>query len=202
MPKTDLTFDPNGYAPVAERIRLFYAAHPLGRIVTKLVSDVDGKVVFKALVYRDATDERAAATGWAAEREGDGDINSVACLENTETSAIGRALANLGFTASRQRPSAEEMEKAARFRARIASERHTPPPNLRPLLTAVREGAPSERRQRLASEVLDALTLLRAAERAGLRAQRVEGIRQLLARGHPAEDEVRGWSRLLRRWIE
>src|SRR5919198_30 len=121
MPKTDFTFDPNGYAPVAERIRLFYAAHPRGRILTMLASHTEHAVVFMALVYRDATDAMPAATGWASEREGDGDVNAVACLENTETSAIGRALANLGFTASRQRPSAEEMAKASRIRARFAS---------------------------------------------------------------------------------
>jgi hypothetical protein len=45
-------FDPETYAPVAERIRLFYQAHPLGRIVTDLVRHEDGQVVFKALVYR------------------------------------------------------------------------------------------------------------------------------------------------------
>jgi hypothetical protein len=61
-----------------------------------------------------------AATGWASEREGDGDINTVACLENTETSAVGRALANLGFTASAKRPSREEMDKVARARTRLA----------------------------------------------------------------------------------
>ena len=60
-----------------------------------------------------------AATGWAAERVGDGEVNAVACLENTETSAIGRALANLGFLASRLRSSAEEVAKVDRARARL-----------------------------------------------------------------------------------
>src|SRR5690349_19949227 len=121
MGKFGSHFDPDGYAPVAERIRLFYHAHPLGRIETDLVRHSDGQVVFKALVYRNITDEHPAATGWAAEREGDGDINLVACVENTETSAIGRALANLGFTASRERPSAEEMAKASRARMRVVA---------------------------------------------------------------------------------
>jgi hypothetical protein len=119
MPKFDTTFDPDSYAPVADRIRLFYTRFPAGRIVTELVSRHDGETVFKALVYRDATEQNPASTGWAAEREGDGDINTVACVENTETSAIGRALANLGFTASSRRPSREEMAKAERARARL-----------------------------------------------------------------------------------
>src|SRR5881397_2602356 len=111
----DGAFDLASYAPVAERITLFYETFPRGRIISELVSRTEKDVVFRALVYRDASDAEAAATGWAAEREGDGEINRVACLENTETSAVGRALANLGFTASSRRPSREEMEKARRM---------------------------------------------------------------------------------------
>src|SRR3954470_7102880 len=104
------------YAPVSDRITLFYQKYPAGRIVTELHSRTDREITFRALVYRGPADVQPAATGWASEREGDGEINRVACLENTETSAIGRALANLGFTASSRRPSREEMEKAARLR--------------------------------------------------------------------------------------
>lgn len=118
MPKSSLSFNPSEYALVATRITLFYERHPTGRIITELVSR-DRDVLFKALVYRSAEDREPAATGWALEREGDGEINSVACVENTETSAIGRALANLGFTASPKRASREEMEKADRARATL-----------------------------------------------------------------------------------
>src|SRR5690349_23493012 len=119
MPKTDSFFNPEQYATVAERIEMFYTRYPQGRINTELVSHVDGAITFKAFIYRDPGDATPAATGWASEREGDSDINTVACLENTETSAVGRALANLGFIASTRRPSREEMEKAARERARL-----------------------------------------------------------------------------------
>ena len=118
MSKTDSFFNPEQYATVAERIELFYSRYPQGRINTELVSRADGAITFKAVVYRDANDATPAATGWASEREGDSDINTIACLENTETSAVGRALANLGFIASAKRPSREEMEKA--FRARTS----------------------------------------------------------------------------------
>src|SRR5205823_10328625 len=120
MSKSDAFFSPDQYATVAERIELFYSRFPEGRINTELVTREDGEITFKALVYRSANDAFAAATGWASEREGDSDINTVACLENTETSAVGRALANLGFTASSKRPSREEMEKVARARTRLA----------------------------------------------------------------------------------
>lgn len=120
MAKLGSGFDSNGYTTVAERIQLFYSAHPLGRIETHLMEHTEREIVFKAVVFRGPTDKYAAATGWAAERIGDGEINSVACLENTETSAVGRALANLGLTGSRRRPSAEEMARASRTRARLA----------------------------------------------------------------------------------
>jgi hypothetical protein len=118
MPKSSLPFNPNEYALVVDRITLFYERHPTGRIVTELISR-DRDVLFKASVYRSATDPKPSATGWASEREGDGEINMVACVENTETSAIGRALANLGFTASTRRPSREEMDKAERGGSRL-----------------------------------------------------------------------------------
>jgi hypothetical protein len=92
--------DLSAYALVADRITLFYQRFPAGRIVTELYSRSEREITFRALVFRGPADVEPAATGWASEREGDGEINEVACLENTETSAVGRALANLGFTAS------------------------------------------------------------------------------------------------------
>ena len=169
------TLDLASYAPVAERITLFYETVPRGRIITELMSRTERDVVFRALVYRDANDADAAATGWAAEREGDGEINMVACLENTETSAIGRALANLGFTASRERPSAEEMAKASRARVRLS-------------------GAENER-----GEVADLLDLVKSAERLGLRARRADSIRALTT--HDVAS-VPKWTRIVRRWVQ
>ncbi|HEY2853669.1 MAG TPA: hypothetical protein VGJ18_12530 [Gemmatimonadaceae bacterium] len=177
-------FDLASYAPVAERITLFYRAFPRGRIITELMSRTERDVVFRALVYRDAADGDAAATGWAAEREGDGEINTVACLENTETSAIGRALANLGFTASRERPSAEEMAKVSRRRAML-----------------VREPANPELQHR-ADDVLDVLALLRVAARLGVRQRRVQRLRERIIASSTSADVVDRLADLLRRWNE
>jgi hypothetical protein len=185
--KTGPDFNLAGYAPVAERITQFYEAHPGGRIVTELVSRSASEVVFRASVYRDAGETGPAATGWAAEREGDGDVNEVACLENTETSAVGRALANLGFTASRLRPSAEEMAKAARARARIGRQR-----------LAVREAAVSRSQSMY---VYDLLNLVSAAERIGLRAARGARWREQLAGSAPDERRLVLLERRLRDWI-
>lgn len=185
--KSGSDFNPAGYAPVAERIVQFYEAHPLGRIVTELMSRTDAEVVFRASVYRDASESGPAATGWAAEREGDGDVNEVACLENTETSAVGRALANLGFTASRLRPSREEMDKASRARARIGRQR-----------LAVNEPV-SARQQSM--YVSDLLNLVSAADRLGLRPRRSARWREQLAGSPPDEHRLVMLERRLRDWI-
>src|SRR5687768_1763385 len=181
MPKSDFGFDPTAYAPVAERIRLFWESFPNGRITTRLVSRTEHDVVFEARVYRSAADSEPAATGWAAEREGDGDVNAVACLENTETSAVGRALANLGFTAAKERPSAEEMQKAARARSRLA-------------LGAVGK-------QRRANAVSDVRPLVRAAEQYGLRPRRADATRRRLLADTTPASTVDAIARVLRRWI-
>jgi hypothetical protein len=177
----DGVFDLASYAPVAERISLFYEAFPRGRIVTELISRTERDVVFRALVYRNAEDEVAAATGWAAEREGDGEVNTVACLENTETSAIGRALANLGFTASRERPSAEEMAKASRARAAIGIVR----PN---------DDATS-------ALIADLGALIDRAERVGLRPERAARWRRRLLVGGVSPQVLLHCERRLRLWV-
>lgn len=197
MPKSDLHLDSGEYAPVADRIRLFYAAHPTGRIVTKLI-ERGPDVVFQALVYRSVDEARPAATGWASERVGDGDVNAVACLENTETSAIGRALANLGFTASAKRPSAEEMAKASRERARLAVDRQTVPP-----VRALRVAEPSVRLPDPAREALitDVLDLLEQAERAGFGYDRAWRLRERLSSGRTTPAGLERVERGLRRWL-
>jgi hypothetical protein len=176
------SFDPASYAPVAERISLFYQAFPRGRIITEMISRTERDVVFRAVVYRDAGEREAAATGWASEREGDGEINTVACLENTETSAIGRALANLGFTASRERPSAEEMAKASRARVRIGIVR------------------PND--ESLRALIADLGALIDRAGRVGLRPERAARWRRRLLLGGISGETLLRCERRLRLWVQ
>ena len=86
MPKTPSTWDPSSYATVAERMQAFRAAFPAAHVVTRLHAWENGRITFRAAIYRNAEERRPAATGWASEKEGDGEINSTACLENAETS--------------------------------------------------------------------------------------------------------------------
>ena len=200
MPKTDLALDRGDYAPVADRITLFYQRFPDGRIITELVARDAHEVTFRAAVYRSSADPEPAATGWAAEREGDGDVNSVACLENTETSAIGRALANLGFTASTQRPSAEEMASASRARARLAGGT-TYPSSTRPTPTAnhgVAEPAPVPTDDPLRA---DLRLLLESAERAGVKPARLAAARQTMERAGVRREELERLERGVRAWL-
>jgi hypothetical protein len=204
MPKSDLSFDTEDYAPVSERITLFYERYPTGRILTELLSPLDSsEIVVKASVFRSEESAVVAATGLAAERRGDGDVNTVACLENTETSAIGRALANLGLTASRQRPSREEIQKADRTRRRTAGN-HTAAIeySTRPGRAAVSEAPIDDSAQQRADAAADALMLLAEAERTGMRPARVGTIRTRLLHdaslGAAEIDRVQLW---LRQWL-
>ena len=131
MPKTTLAWNPDDYVPVRERLDAFRAAHPTGRIVTEMISEAHGRAIFRAFVFRSRSETEPAATGWASERQGDGEVNQSAHLENAETSAVGRALANLGFHATRA-PRGTEAPRAA--------SRATEPP-----LLLVREPARDER---------------------------------------------------------
>jgi hypothetical protein len=130
-------FNLEDYVDVAERIRRFWELHPEGRIVTDLMSlpDEFERVVFKATVFRDSAPGRSPdATGWAAEVAGGQGANLTSWHENCETSAIGRALANLGFvTSTEQRASKQEMAKVQRL---------SPPDNGTPIpgrLSALRQ---------------------------------------------------------------
>ncbi|HET8656086.1 MAG TPA: hypothetical protein VFL93_11265 [Longimicrobiaceae bacterium] len=112
------TFDLESYATVQERIAQFYQDFPDGSIRTFMVVRDGPEVVFESRVYR--TPEEAAAgvytSGWAREVEGKSPVNKTSHLENAESSAVGRALANLGYATDARRPSRSEMIKVARVR--------------------------------------------------------------------------------------
>jgi hypothetical protein len=199
VPKIDSSFNVDDYAPVADRIALFYMRFPSGRILTEMVSHNESEIIFKAVVYRTLEEREPSATGWASERIGDGDINTVACLENTETSAIGRALANLGLTAARARPSLEEMTKATR--ARLLADRRNMVTHGMP--DSAHDAAPRDdaQLQHAADRITDALRLLTEAERAGLSAARASELRARLLAPDVEPAEAERIERRLRRYL-
>jgi hypothetical protein len=99
------------YETVEVRLEKFIKDYPDSRIATELeVCDRDRYIV-KAYLYKASADTVAWTTGYAEEKVTDRGVNSTSALENCETSAIGRALANAGYAAKGKRPSREEMSK-------------------------------------------------------------------------------------------
>ena len=99
------------YETVEVRLEKFIKDYPDSRIATELeVCDRDRYIV-KAYLYKVAADTVAWTTGYAEEKVTDRGVNSTSALENCETSAIGRALANAGYATKGKRPSREEMSK-------------------------------------------------------------------------------------------
>ena len=71
-------------------------------------------------LFRNRDDAEPSATGHAFEIRGQGYVNNTSYIENGETSAIGRALANLGFAIENGIASREEMQKVNRMTANAA----------------------------------------------------------------------------------
>ncbi len=109
-----MSFNPADYAEVAERLPLFWKDCPRGRIITEIVVDDGTRIVIRAELYADIADTVPTTTGYAEEIRGSSMVNKTSALENCETSAIGRALANYQYQGSKKRASLEEMVKVYR----------------------------------------------------------------------------------------
>lgn len=120
-------FNLQDYETVDQRIRRFYRDNPEARIATYLI-EKEGPIggtrwTMRAEVYRGANDDFPVATGFAYETDGTGMANQSSALENCETSAIGRALANANYSGDK-RASREEMEKVQREEQRAAKRKN------------------------------------------------------------------------------
>jgi hypothetical protein len=110
-------FNLENYETVEERLKVFWKENPNANINTEVVHITDDGtcVTIKATIYIFQQDESivAVSTGIAQETKGQGGFaNKDAWVENCETSAIGRALANWKYQGSNKaRPSREEMSK-------------------------------------------------------------------------------------------
>lgn len=111
-----MRFNLDNYETVEARLARFWEDHPNGQIRTSMHHYDENRVVFKAEVYRDIADTKPVATGHAEEVRDASPVNRTSHLENAETSAIGRALANWKYASKTQpRPSRQEMEKVQRM---------------------------------------------------------------------------------------
>ena len=106
-------FNLDDYIDVQARINRFWTEYPDGRIETDLISDPKDfeQVVFRSRVYKNREYPNPDATGIASELKSSGP-QATSWHEVGETSAIGRALANMGYaTSGKDRPSRQEMTK-------------------------------------------------------------------------------------------
>jgi hypothetical protein len=121
-----VSFNLDDYEPVAARLDRWLNAKIAGyeastndypRVLTRMVSEPGADIcVIRAELW---LGEQLIATGYAEEirdTSGKRTVNSSSHVENCETSAIGRALANCGMAGSdmSKRPSREEMSKVQR----------------------------------------------------------------------------------------
>ena len=116
-------FNLKDYATVNDRIKEFHNTYPNGMINTKLltveqiIDTPTGEQCNEYRVQATITPNvleipEKQFTGTAAERDNTGFVNKTSALENCETSAVGRALANMGIGADFAVASKEEVQNA------------------------------------------------------------------------------------------
>jgi len=109
-------FNLSEYQTCAERLELFWKDNPDGRVDTKLIEASASRFIVQAYIYRTEVDQHPWASGLAEETVQGRGVNATSALENCETSALARALANAGYSPkgdSSKRASREEMSKVA-----------------------------------------------------------------------------------------
>ena len=99
------------YETVESRLEKWNGEYPDGRIETELIEASNTRFIVMAKLFKTEADAKPCSTGLAFEVITEKGVNSTSALENCETSAIGRALANAGFAAKGKRASREEMAK-------------------------------------------------------------------------------------------
>ncbi len=116
-------FNLDDYEPVAARLDRWLenriggfmsSSNDYPRVLTRMISEPGADIcVMRAELW---LGEMLISTGYAEEVRGSGNVNRTSHVENCETSAIGRALANCGMAGSdmTKRPSREEMAKVQR----------------------------------------------------------------------------------------
>lgn len=120
MTKKMQTMDLQGkaYAGVPVRVKEFREDCPTGDIQTTPTLLPDNTIMFKAYILKDKSNEHSAsATGHAI-----GKNTGAKAFEKLETIAVGRALALLGYMASGDIASGEEMEEFIEYQNEKKSE--------------------------------------------------------------------------------
>ena len=125
-------FNLQDYETVEVRLEKWIKEFPDGRIETELIEASNTRFIVGAKLFKTEADPKPCATGLAFETITEKGVNSTSALENCETSAIGRALANAGFAAKGKRASREEMAKVKnaepnQYEKKLAERKYSPP---------------------------------------------------------------------------
>jgi len=116
-----MAFNLEDYETVEERLEKFHKDFPDFRIETQLVAHSLSRFIVQAWIYRTFADAVPFSSGLAFEDISERGVNATSALENCETSALGRALANAGYATKGKRASRSEMSKVQnKFEKRIA----------------------------------------------------------------------------------
>ena len=120
------------YETVETRLEKWHGQYPDSRLETELIEASNTRFIVFCKLFKTEADPKPCATGLAFETITEKGVNSTSALENCETSAIGRALANAGFAAKGKRASREEMVKVNntepnQYEKKLAERRYSPP---------------------------------------------------------------------------
>jgi len=125
-----MAFNLDNYEPVADRLARALSDHPDMRVITDLVAverTPEGKPLQYIVRAQIWLGDILKAQDYAEEMVGSSPVNRTSALENCTTSAIGRALADMGYQGNlngkASRPSREEMEKVARAENNVITEK-------------------------------------------------------------------------------
>jgi hypothetical protein len=125
-----MAFNLDNYETVADRLARAHSDHPDMRVITDLVAverTPEGKPIQYIVRSQIWLGDVLKAQDYAEEMVGSSPVNKTSALENCTTSAIGRALADMGYQGNvngkASRPSREEMEKVARAENNMLTEK-------------------------------------------------------------------------------
>jgi hypothetical protein len=110
------------YSKISARVKAFSSTYETAQILTEIVKDELGHVIFKAHAVVDGT---IKGTGHAHEVEGSNNISNTSHYEVCETIAVGRALAFIGYSEVDSLASYEEIENSKLQESQVALHKET-----------------------------------------------------------------------------